>query len=81
MKVIEEGHFDFEHAFSCRRCHSRLQADMQDVKRDYFGSALEDGPGDLRYYLTCPLCGEYEFLARKIITPQFTFAFEKKGKK
>lgn len=65
MKIIEKK--EWTHPFTCGTCESKLEADGSDVQWDTFGGSYDE-VGTTKYFVVCPVCGEYHFLkdTRKI---------------
>ena len=78
MQVIEEK--PFEHSFECKKCHSQLVADENDVLYGDFGSAAFDST-NLQFFVTCPVCETDNIIDRSLISPKVEKIARAKGTK
>lgn len=61
MKVLEKKPFM---VFDCSLCHSKLEADVGDVK------GYTDCDGDSSYWIECPVCGKQKYLSAREVPPK-----------
>ncbi len=61
MKVLEKKPFM---VFECKMCHSKLEADAEDVK------SSQDCEGYSVYWLACAVCGKEKFLSGGEVPPK-----------
>lgn len=54
MKILKRR--PWGHKFTCRGCKSELEAEPSDVRLGRFGGGYCES-GDLKYYVTCAVCG------------------------
>lgn len=70
MKIIENKSFAF--AFECEICHSKLEAEENDVRARYKGRSGMTVPVDraYNYYVVCAVCGNEEKVPFAHTTPR-----------
>ena len=55
MKVLKR--VPWSHKFTCKGCKSVLEAEPSDVRLGEFGACMGDS-GEMKYYVTCTVCGD-----------------------
>lgn len=55
MKIVERR--DWKHPFTCRKCKSKLECEVDDVKYGVSGMDAEGG-----FYCECVVCGKQQAL-------------------
>ena len=75
MKVLKKKPWSW--VFTCKGCGSKLEAEMGDVRVGYFGGSYCEN-GDKEYYVSCPECGETEFVPERKLSPAVSEAADKK---
>lgn len=68
MRIIDEKPFGVQ--FVCTGCGSTLEAEAEDVTMGRFGGDYGGGLGEIKYYVTCPLCNTLKFLEEETVPPK-----------
>ena len=67
-RVIKEGPA-FAWKFTCRECHSQIEAELSDVREGEFGGNYAEA-GIRRFFVRCPVCGAAgNFVPDQLMTP------------
>jgi rubredoxin len=65
--------------FDCTRCRSTFEGNQGDVEAANFGGAKEHGGRlGVHYYLTCPECGQENFIPDERLTTRVKEAAEER---
>ena len=65
MKVLKRAS-PWTHKFTCKGCHSELEAEASDVKVGEFGGVAYAGEsGETKYYVICIVCRTNHILKDK----------------